>query len=84
MLFAGIWIQNIVERLQRVVWPLEYYSLLLFHVGTKGTARGDLEHIESGYMALQVRTKDMDSLPLKEKDLQGSECILTVNNWLHR
>ncbi|GAB0179522.1 hypothetical protein GRJ2_000417500 [Grus japonensis] len=84
LLLARFWIQNIVERLQRAVWPLDYNFLLLFHMGTKGAARGDLEHIKSDYMALHVKTKDMGSLPMRGKGLQGSEWILRVNNWLHR
>jgi len=49
-------------------------------MGIKGTARGDLEHIESDYMALQ----DMGFLSMKGKGYQVSEWILRVNNWLRR
>lgn len=82
LLLAGFLIQNIAERLQLVVWALDCYALLLFHMGTKGTARGELEHIESDYMALRVKTKDIGSLPMRGKGSWWSEQILRVNNCL--
>lgn len=52
----------VVERLLRLVWPLDYYLLLLIHVGTNNTARGDLEYIESNYRALGTKVKDTSGI----------------------
>lgn len=51
-----------MERLLRLVWPLDYYLLLLIHVGTNNTARGDLEYIESNYRALGTKVKDTSGI----------------------
>lgn len=46
-----------MKRLLRLVWPSDYYALLLFHVGTNKTARGDLEQVKHECRALGVRVK---------------------------
>ena len=77
------------ERLLMLVWPSEYYPLLLFHVCTDDTARGNLEYIKSDYMNLGMRVKGMGAqvvfyliLLMKGKGLR-SGWILGINNWQH-
>lgn len=52
----------VVDRLLRLVWPLECDLLLLIHVGTNNTARGDLEYIKSNYRALGTKVEDMGGI----------------------
>lgn len=47
---ACIW--GVAERLWRLLWPLDYYRLPFFHVGTNVLARGDLERISCDCVAL--------------------------------
>ena len=49
-------------RLLGLVKSLDYYPLLLlFHMGTLGTGRGDLEPIKHGYMAQGLRNKGIEA-----------------------
>lgn len=48
-----------VERLMRLVQPLDYYLLLFIPMGTSGTVRGDVNHIKSGFTSLGARLKAM-------------------------
>lgn len=47
---ACIW--GVVERLWRLLQPLDYYRLLFFHMGANVSARGDLELISCDCVAL--------------------------------
>jgi len=40
-------IQDVVEGLPKLIWPSDYYSLLLFHVGTDDAAKGNLDNIKN-------------------------------------
>lgn len=40
-LLLGVQVWDIVERLPRLEWPLDYYFLLVLQRGTNDTARGD-------------------------------------------
>lgn len=51
---TGIWIQDTVERLPRLFWSSDYFPLLLFHVGTNDTVRGNLECRKHDYIILEV------------------------------
>ena len=84
----GAWIQDAVARQPRLDGL--YYPLLLFHVGTNDTARGDLESIECDYMALGAMVKGMEAqvvfssiLLVRGKGLRRTGLILQVNNRLH-
>lgn len=86
----GAWIWDVVERLWSLFWPLDYYPLPFFHVGTNVTARGDLEHIKCGCMALGMVVNTIGAhlvsssiLPMRRKGLWRSGRILQVNKWLH-
>lgn len=79
-----------MERLLRFVWPSDYYALLLFHVGTNETARGDLERMKYDYRALGVRLKGMGALvvfflilAVMRKSLRKNGWMLWVSNSLH-
>lgn len=48
-----------MERLLRLVQPLDYYMSLFIHVGTSGTVRGVVNHIKNGFRALVVTVKAM-------------------------
>lgn len=48
-----------IERLLRLVQPLDCCVLLFIHMGTSGTMRGAVNHIKSGFTALDVRVKGM-------------------------
>ena len=52
---AEIW--DDVESVLSLVWASDFYSLLLFHVDTNDTARGDVERIKHDYIAVG-RVKD--------------------------
>ncbi|KAJ7415109.1 hypothetical protein BTVI_39404 [Pitangus sulphuratus] len=55
----GAWIQDAVARESRL--DRLYYPLLLFHMGTNDTARGDLESIKRDYVALGAMVKGMEA-----------------------
>ena len=48
-----------MESLSTLVQPSAYHSLLLFHVGNKDAAGGDLENIRQDFTAWEVRVKGM-------------------------
>lgn len=50
-------IQDVAERLPRLVRPSGFYSLLLFHVGTEDNARGDQGNFKPDYTVLVVMVK---------------------------
>lgn len=50
-------IQNVVEGFPKLGWPSDYYTLLLFHVGTNDTDRENLENIKSEYRTLGAVVK---------------------------
>lgn len=43
---------GVVEGLPELIWSFDHYLLLLFHVGTNNTCRGNLDDIKSDYRAL--------------------------------
>lgn len=55
LLGACIW--DIVERVPKLVQPSDYCPLLLFHVSTSSTARGDLESLKCDYMGPEAMVK---------------------------
>lgn len=82
------WIQDIVERLPKLVHKSDYNFLLLFHVGANDT-RGKLETIKQDFRALGVAVKGLRAqvifpsvLPVREKDGRRREQTFQVNNWL--
>lgn len=46
------WGAEIWDDVLSLVWASDFYSLLLFHVDAKYTARGDVEHIKHDYIAV--------------------------------
>ena len=78
-----------LQRLSRLVWPLDYYPLLLFHVDSNDTTRDHLEHIMCNYGALGERLKGVGAHVVFLSPSSGRErtgrngLILQVNNWLH-
>lgn len=50
--------QDAVKRLPKCVQSSDYFPLLLFHVGTNYTGRGNLEHSKHDYITLEVKAKD--------------------------
>lgn len=50
---TDIWIQDAVDRLPRFVWSADCFPLLLFHVGTNDTGRGNLECSKHDYITLE-------------------------------
>ena len=40
-------IQDAAEEMSRLVWPLEYYPLLLFHVNTHSAIKGNPKCIKN-------------------------------------
>ena len=55
---SRIWIQDVVERLPKLVQTSNCYLLLFFHVTTNDTARSNLESIKTDYRALEVIVRD--------------------------
>ncbi|PKU33654.1 zinc finger swim domain-containing protein 6- hypothetical protein [Limosa lapponica baueri] len=55
----GAWIQDAVARQSRL--DRLYSPLLLFHVGTNDTARGDPESIKHDYVALGAMVKGIEA-----------------------
>lgn len=45
----GVWIQDVVERLPKFVQSSDYVLLLIFHVDTNDTGRGNLECSKHDY-----------------------------------
>lgn len=50
---------GVVEGLPELTWSSDHYLLLLFHVGTNNTSRGNLDDIKSDYRALWAVGKGM-------------------------
>lgn len=84
-------IQDIMERLSRLSWPSDHYSMLT----TDDTSRGDLKQIKSDYMALGTRMKGMEAqvvllsiLPIYEQAPARSRYILEISKrlcrWYHQ
>lgn len=48
-----------MERLPNLVQPSDFCPLLLFHVSTSDTARGDLESLKHDYTAPKAMVKGM-------------------------
>lgn len=77
-----------MKRLLRLVWPSDYYALLLFHVGTADTIWDDLEHIKHDYKALRVSNIGalvvfFLILAVMGKSLRKNGWMLWVSNSLH-
>lgn len=75
--------------LPRFVHPLDYYPLLIFHVGTGDATWSNLERIRGGYRALGMRVKGKGSRwcllnPASErgKGLSRNVLIQGVTAWL--
>lgn len=82
-------IQDVVEELLKLVWPSDYYHLLLFHMGTNNTARGNLDYIKCDYRALGAVVKGMgtqvafsSTQPVMEQGVRRRALIGRVSNWL--
>uniref|UniRef100_A0A8C8RI01 C2H2-type domain-containing protein n=1 Tax=Pelusios castaneus TaxID=367368 RepID=A0A8C8RI01_9SAUR len=87
----GARIRDVTEGLSRIIRPSDYYPMLLIHVGTNDTARGDPLQIKGDYRALGARVKEFGAqvvfssiLPVKGRGPSRDRCILEVNAWLRR
>lgn len=69
--------------------PWTIIPLLLFHMGTLDTGRGDVVPIEHGYMAQGLRNKGIEAKgflldpPSGGVGLEKNCMDLEVSNWLH-
>ena len=55
----GTRIQDVVVGRPKLIWLSDYCLLLLTHVGTNDTTRGNLDSTRSDYKALGVALKGM-------------------------
>lgn len=76
---ARIW--DVGERLTKLVQPSDCCSLMLLHVSTSDTARGDLESLKHNYMTWETMAKGMGWFSSQSCLCEG-RWILQVNNCL--
>lgn len=58
-MLPGSCIQDVTERLNRLIHPSDHYPVLLIHMGTNDTAGSHPEQVSSDYRALAVRRKEL-------------------------
>ncbi|CAM5135410.1 unnamed protein product [Eretmochelys imbricata] len=87
----GATIHDVMDRLSRLIKPLDRYPFLLLQVGTSGTVKNDLERITADYVTLERRIKAFEAqmvfssiLPMEGKGPGRDRRIVEVNEWLHR
>ena len=70
-MLLGVQIWDIVERLPRLEWPLDYYLLLLFYIGTNDTARGNPDCFKHDCMTNHLESRFAERDP-------GKSCIRKI------
>lgn len=92
--YAVYWvsyIQDVMERTERLVKPTNYYPFLLIHVGINYLVWHSLECIRSVYVVLDKKVKDLGKqivflsvIPLENCGLGREKRMLEINYWLCR
>lgn len=67
----GVQTWDVVKRLPRLEWPLDYYLPLLFYMGTNDPARGDPDCFKRDYVTNHLESE------FAERDL-GKSCIRNI------
>lgn len=57
--FPGAHIKDVTERLPDLVRPTDYYTLLLFPIGTSDTTASDLKNVKRDYKELGAAVKNL-------------------------
>ncbi|XP_025065811.1 uncharacterized protein LOC112551083 [Alligator sinensis] len=87
-------IQDVIIRIPDLIQPLDYYPMVLIHVGTNDTARSNPDHVVGDYRALGARLREMGAqvvflsiLPVRGHSRHHNTCIREVNlrlrSWCH-
>jgi len=87
----GARIKDVTDRLPRLFRPADYYPLLIIHVGTNDTTRGDFATICRDFEDLGREVKKLGAqvvfssiLPVDGHGPRRWNMVLRVNNWLRR
>ena len=87
--FPGACNRDVIERLPELVHPTDYYPLLLFHIGTSGTAVNNIKNIRRYYKKLRAAVKNSGAQVLFSSILlirgmrrESADKIKKINKWL--
>ena len=85
----GARIQDITDRLPKLIKPADKYPFVLIHVGTNDTASNTVARIKEDYEALGRQLKTLGAqvvfssiLPVTGRGARRERTILEVNRWL--
>ena len=84
----GAKVRDVTERVPQLVKSTDYYPLLLSHVDTNDTARGNLGRIKEDFKALGMQAKSIGAqvifsiLPAGRMGAARNRCIMNINSWL--
>jgi len=86
----GAWVKDITRKLPRLIWPSDYYPLLLFHVGGNEATTHSPRVIKRDFRALGWWVRESAAqvifssiLPVAGSDIGRNRWAQSNNTWLH-